>query len=214
MFGLQPPRHISTLPRLSGCLRQGFMGTGAAVTLPVTSAVSRVATSFEPTKVSEGGFRRRSHSPKLLAPLSVWFSGWNGGKKLRMFRGKVILAAEQAIDTVTASYAAVEPPLRAFFAALDDEQKVRLLRGLSSSGPQAREGDRTPQRGERRSRRRGVSTAARDGEATGALEFARTSSRRCVDGRSARSNAACASRRRSVWLSTNSLPCRLGQPTR
>ena len=60
------------------------------------------------------------------------------------------------------SYAAVEPPLRAFFAALDDEQKARLLRGLSSSGPQAREG--TPQRGERRSRRRGVSAAARDGE--------------------------------------------------
>ena len=65
--------------------------------------------------------------------------------------------------TVTC-HGAVEPPLRAFFAALDDEQKARLLRGLSSSGPQAREGDRTPQRGERRSRRRGVSAAARDGE--------------------------------------------------
>ena len=78
--------------------------------------------------------------------------------------GERLVAAEQAIDTVTSSYAAVEPPLRAFFAALDDEQKARLLRGLSSSGPQAREGDRTPQRGERRSRRRGVSAAARDGE--------------------------------------------------
>jgi len=77
--------------------------------------------------------------------------------------GERLVAAEQAIDTVTSSYAAVEPPLRAFFAALDDEQKARLLRGLSSSGPQAREGDRT-QRGERRSRRRGVSTAARDAE--------------------------------------------------
>ena len=74
------------------------------------------------------------------------------------------MAAEQAIDTVTSIYAAVEPPLRAFFAALDDEQKARLLRGLSSSGPQAGEGDRTPQRGDRRSRRRGVSAAARDGE--------------------------------------------------
>jgi hypothetical protein len=73
--------------------------------------------------------------------------------------GERLVAAEQAIDTVTASYAAVEPPLRAFFAALDDEQKARLLRG-----PQAREGDRTPQRGERRSRLRGVSTTARDGE--------------------------------------------------
>ena len=78
--------------------------------------------------------------------------------------GERLVAAEQAIDTVTSSYAAVEPPLRAFFAALDDEQKARLLRGLSSSGPQAREGDRTPERGERRSRRRGVSAAARDGE--------------------------------------------------
>jgi hypothetical protein len=44
------------------------------------------------------------------------------------------VAPEQAIDTVTSSYAAVEPPLRAFFAALDDEQKARLLRGLSTSG--------------------------------------------------------------------------------
>ena len=78
--------------------------------------------------------------------------------------GERLMAAEQAIDTVSSSYAAVEPPLRAFFAALDDEQKARLLRGLSSSGPQAREGDRTPERGERRSRRRGVSAAARDGE--------------------------------------------------
>jgi hypothetical protein len=76
--------------------------------------------------------------------------------------GERLVAAEQAIDTVTASYAAVEPPLRAFSAALDDEQKARLLRGLSSSGPQVREGDRTPERGERRSRRRGVSAAARE----------------------------------------------------
>jgi hypothetical protein len=78
--------------------------------------------------------------------------------------GERLVAAEQAIDTVTSSYASVEPPLRAFFAALDDEQKARLLRGLSSSGPQAREGDRTAERGERRGRRRGVSASARDGE--------------------------------------------------
>ena len=78
--------------------------------------------------------------------------------------GERLEAAEQAIDTVTSSFAAVEPPLRAFFAALDDEQKARLMRDLSSSGPQAREGDRTQERGERRSRRRGVSTAARDSD--------------------------------------------------
>jgi hypothetical protein len=79
--------------------------------------------------------------------------------------GQRLVAAEQAIDSVTSSYAAVEPPLRALFVALDDEQKARLLRGLSSSGSQAREGDRTHQRVERRSPRRGVSTAAPDGEA-------------------------------------------------
>ena len=56
-------------------------------------------------------------------------------------------AAEQAIDTATSSFAAVEPPLRAFYAALDDEQKARLLRDLTLSRPQAREGDRAAERG-------------------------------------------------------------------
>ena len=79
--------------------------------------------------------------------------------------GERLEAAEQAIDTVTSSIAAVEPPLRAFFAALDDEQKARLLRDLTLSRPQAREGDRTPERSERRGRGRGVSGAARGREA-------------------------------------------------
>jgi len=73
-------------------------------------------------------------------------------------------AVEQAIDTATATFAAVDPPLRAFYAALDDEQKARLLRDLTLSKPQAR-GDRAAERLERRSRRRGISGAARDGEA-------------------------------------------------
>lgn len=73
--------------------------------------------------------------------------------------------AEQAIDTATATFAAVDPPLRAFYAALDDEQKARLLRDLTLSGSQAREGDRAAERLERRSRWRGVSDAAHDGEA-------------------------------------------------
>jgi hypothetical protein len=77
--------------------------------------------------------------------------------------GERLVAAEQAVDTVTSSFATVEPPLRAFFAALDDEQKARLMRELSLSGPQARQGDRRRERGERYSRRRGNS--ARDGEA-------------------------------------------------
>jgi hypothetical protein len=74
-------------------------------------------------------------------------------------------AVEQAIDTATATFAAVDPPLRAFYAALDDEQKARLLRDLTLSNSQAREGDRAAQRLERRSRRRGISGAAHDGEA-------------------------------------------------
>jgi LTXXQ motif family protein len=74
-------------------------------------------------------------------------------------------AVEQAIDTATATFAAVDPPLRAFYAALDDEQKARLLRDLTLSGSQAREGDRTAERLERRSRWRGVPDAAHDGEA-------------------------------------------------
>src|SRR6516225_1686917 len=79
--------------------------------------------------------------------------------------GARLEAVEQAIDTATATFAAVDSPLRAFYAALDDEQKARLLRDLTLSNSQAREGDRAAQRLERRSRRRGVSGAAHDGEA-------------------------------------------------
>src|SRR6516164_1172468 len=74
-------------------------------------------------------------------------------------------AVEQAIDTATATFAAIDPPLRAFYAALDDEQKARLLRDLTLSRSQAREGDRAAERFERRGRWQGVSGAARDGEA-------------------------------------------------
>ena len=79
--------------------------------------------------------------------------------------GERLEAAEQAIDTVTSSFTAVEPPLRAFFAALDDEQKARLLRHLPLSRPQALEGDRTPERSKPRSRGRGDSGTARGREA-------------------------------------------------
>jgi hypothetical protein len=74
-------------------------------------------------------------------------------------------AVERAIDTATSTFAAVETPLRAFYAALDDEQKARLLRDMMSSGSQAREGDRAAGRSERRSRRRGDSGTARNSEA-------------------------------------------------
>jgi LTXXQ motif family protein len=74
-------------------------------------------------------------------------------------------AAEQAIDTATATFATVDSPLRAFYAALDDEQKARLLRDLTLSKSQAREGDRAAERLERRSRWRGISGATHDGKA-------------------------------------------------
>ena len=79
--------------------------------------------------------------------------------------GARLEAVEQAIDTATATIAAVDPPLRAFCAALDDEQKARLLRDLTLSKSQAREGDRAAERLERRNRWRGISGAAHDGEA-------------------------------------------------
>ena len=73
-------------------------------------------------------------------------------------------AVAQAIDTATATFAAIDAPLRAFYAALDDEQKARLLRDLTLSRSQAREGDRAAERFERRSRWQRVS-GAHDGEA-------------------------------------------------
>src|SRR6516165_1759551 len=79
--------------------------------------------------------------------------------------GERLEAVEQAIDTATATFAAVDPPLRAFYAALDDEQKARLLRDLTLSKSQARDGDRAAVRLERRSRQRGISDAVHDGEA-------------------------------------------------
>ena len=66
-------------------------------------------------------------------------------------------AVERAIDTATSALVAVESPMQEFYAILDDEQKVRLLRDMMLSHSQAREGDRTAERSERRSRRRGDS---------------------------------------------------------
>jgi LTXXQ motif family protein len=79
--------------------------------------------------------------------------------------GARLETVEQAIDTATTTFAAVDPPLRAFYAALDDEQKARLLRDLTLSKSQARQGDRAAERLERRSRR-GISGTARAGEAS------------------------------------------------
>ena len=113
-------------------------------------------------------------------------------------------AAEQAIDTVTSSFTAVEPPLRAFFARSTMNRK----RGFCATCRRP-----VSRRWKVIARKRAGSAAAAGvlfqpppaaGTSACGLEFAKISSRRCVDGRSARSNAACASQRRNVWLSTNS----------
>jgi hypothetical protein len=62
-------------------------------------------------------------------------------------------AVEQAIDAATAAFTAVEPSLQQFYAALDDEQKARLLRDLTlASTPRA--SDRSAERSRDRSERR------------------------------------------------------------
>jgi hypothetical protein len=79
-------------------------------------------------------------------------------------------AVEQAIEIATSTFAAVEPPLRAFYAALDDEQKARLLRDLTLSGSHAREGDRAAaERSERRNRRRADSGRGDQGNASAGI---------------------------------------------
>ena len=53
-------------------------------------------------------------------------------------------AVEQATDVATAAFTAIEPSLQQFYAALDDEQKARLLRDLTLAPPRA--SDRTADR--------------------------------------------------------------------
>jgi hypothetical protein len=79
-------------------------------------------------------------------------------------------AVEQAIDAASAAFAAVEPALQGFYAALDDEQKARLLRDLTLAPAPARAGDRRAERSrdrweERRNRRRGDAGAGRSAPA-------------------------------------------------
>ena len=62
-------------------------------------------------------------------------------------------AVEQAIDAVTSAFAAVESALQGFYAALDDEQKARLLRDMTLAPAQARDGQRRAERWEPRSYR-------------------------------------------------------------
>ena len=92
-------------------------------------------------------------------------------------------AVEQAIDTATSAFAAVEPALQKFYSALDDEQKARLLRDMTLADSQPRAADRRaersrdrwrdPDRGDRRSRYRAYARAY-DPDSSRASESART----------------------------------------
>src|SRR5262245_12229755 len=78
-------------------------------------------------------------------------------------------AVEQAIDAATSAFAAVEPALKKFYSALNDEQKARLLRDMTLADSQSRAADRRadrsssrwrdPDRGDRRSRYRAYARA-------------------------------------------------------
>ncbi len=79
--------------------------------------------------------------------------------------GDRLEAVQQSSDAVSSTFATIEPPLRAFYAALDDEQKARLLRELTLSGTHAGEGDRAARRSERRGRQRGDAARGANGNA-------------------------------------------------
>jgi hypothetical protein len=59
-------------------------------------------------------------------------------------------AVEQSIDALSAAFAVVEPALQGLNAALDDEQKARLLRDLTLSNVQARVDERAMEQREQR----------------------------------------------------------------
>jgi len=72
---------------------------------------------------------------------------------------------QQAIDIATSTFDTVEPSLRTFYAALDDEQKARLLRDLTLTGSRGRDSDRYAERSERRNRWRGDAARGDEGNA-------------------------------------------------
>ena len=73
-------------------------------------------------------------------------------------------AVEKSIDAVSAAFAAVEPALQSFYAALDDEQKARLLRDMMLSKTQTRVDERVDEQREQRSIQR---SAGNDDRAAG-----------------------------------------------
>jgi LTXXQ motif family protein len=63
-------------------------------------------------------------------------------------------AVEQAIDAANPAFAAVQPALEKFYAALDDEQKARLFRDLTTASAPPRSSERTSERSSERYERR------------------------------------------------------------
>jgi hypothetical protein len=61
---------------------------------------------------------------------------------------------ERAIDAASAAFATVLPALQAFYSALDDEQKARLLRDMTLAGAPESSTERTAKRSSERSDRR------------------------------------------------------------
>jgi hypothetical protein len=68
-----------------------------------------------------------------------------------------------SIAAADSSLATVEPALHAFYAGLDDEQKARLLRDLTSSDAQVRADERSAEQGDARGIRPGVDERAAGG---------------------------------------------------
>jgi hypothetical protein len=63
-------------------------------------------------------------------------------------------AVEQGIDVALAAFAMLQPVLQAFYGALDDEQKARLLRDMTMSAAPARSAERTRERSRERAYQR------------------------------------------------------------
>jgi len=127
--------------------------------------------------------------------------------------GARLEAVEQAIDTATATFAAVDPPLRAFYAALDDEQKARLLRDLTLSKSRGK-ATAPPNAGSAAVAGEAFQAPPTTPKPTPGPTSANPSPRHCADGRSVRSNAAWVCRRHNASPYTSSLPRRSRSPTR
>jgi hypothetical protein len=78
-------------------------------------------------------------------------------------------AVTQALDATINSVTMVEPAVKAFYVALDDEQQARLVREVVLSSSQARTAERDVHRSERRSRRRADPAPAASGKPEGGI---------------------------------------------